>query len=275
MEDLQGFIEQLDLGGIAKTVLLVLATWIIGSWIIGRIVKIADKRMEKGDMEVSLRGFLRGFISIALKVALVISIAGIVGIETTSFMAILASAGLAVGLALQGGLSNFAGGVLILIFKPFRIGDYIQAQGQDGTVKDISIFTTTLHTPDNKVVIIPNGPLANGNVTNFNTLGVRRVDIEIGIGYSSDIKKAQEIMMRLMQEDDRVLKDPAPSCPLMTLADSSVNFAVRPWAKSSDYWALRADLMYAIKSEFDKNNIEIPFPQQVVHHINEAQAQLN
>ena len=191
------------------------------------------------------------------------------GIETTSFVAILGAAGLAVGLALQGGLANFAGGVLILIFKPFKVGDFIDAQGHAGVVSEITVFTTVLKTPDNKTIIIPNGALSNGSMVNYSTEEKRRVDMVFGIGYGDDIAKAKQVLKRIVDEDERVLKDPAPQIVVAELADSSVNFNFRVWCTGSDYWSIYFDMNEKVKLEFDKEGVSIPFPQRDVHLYNQ------
>lgn len=238
---------------------------IIGLWIIGRIVRMSDRLMNKRGMDASLIPFLRSMISILLKAVLVISVAGMVGIETTSFVAILGAAGLAVGLALQGTLQNFAGGVLILIFKPYKVGDLIETQGHLGAVKEIQIFVTVMLTPENKTVIIPNGAISNGDITNYTLEGKIRVDLVMGISYESDIKKARNVLMEVMESHPKVLKDPAPFVGVVELADSSVNLAVRPYAKPEDYWDVYFDVYEAGKEALDKAEITIPFPQVDVH----------
>ena len=200
-----------------------------------------------------------------LKGLLLISVASMVGIATTSFVAVLGAAGLAIGLALQGSLSNFAGGVLILIFKPFKVGDLIEGGGHLGVVKEIQIFNTILTTADNRRVIIPNGVLSNNSLININVEPTRRVDFVFGIGYGDDIKKTKEILQRLADADSRVLKDPAPTIVLSELADSSVNFTVRLWVNTADYWGVYFDTHEAVKVAFDAEGISIPFPQQDVH----------
>lgn len=237
--------------------------WIIGSWLIKKIIKAAKKIMTKGNYEQSLQKFLSNLLNWILKIVLFIVILSTVGIETTSFAAIIAAAGLAIGLALQGSLGNFAGGVLIMIFKPFKIGDFIQAQGESGTVKEIEIFTTKLNTPDNKEVIIPNGTLSNGNIINFSTEPTRRVDITFGVGYDSDIKKTKEIIFSVINTHPSILKEPAAAVSLSELADSSINFFTRVWVNKEDYWAVKFDLIEQTKEAFDAAGIEIPYPHRV------------
>ena len=237
--------------------------WIVGSWLIKMILKGIKKAMKKRDYDESLQKFLADLIGWGLKILLIVIVLSTVGIETTSFAAILAAAGLAVGLALQGSLSNFAGGVLIMIFKPFKIGDLIEAQGEIGAVAEISIFTTKLTGLSNKEIIIPNGTLSNGNIVNYTSLGTRRVDLVIGVSYDSDIKQTKTVLMDILQKHDLILKDPEPSVTVLELADSSVNFAVRPWCKSEDYWTVYFDVMEETKEQLDAAGIEIPYPHQV------------
>jgi len=245
--------------------IVALVTLIAGLWVIKLIMSGIKKGMEKQNVEVTLSKFLLSILSIVLKIMLLISVVQMVGIEMTSFVAILAAAGLAVGMALSGTLQNFAGGVMILLFKPFKVGDYISAQGFAGSVNEIQIFNTILKTPDNKTIIIPNGGLATGAMTNFSTEAQRRVDFTFGIGYSDDIDKARNVIKKVISEDTRILKDPEPFVAISELADSSVNFAVRVWANASDYWDIFFDMNEKIKKAFDKEGISIPFPQTDVH----------
>ena len=237
--------------------------WIFGSWAVRIMLKGLTKTMEKRDYDLSLKKFLTNLIRWGLKIVLIIVVLGTVGIETTSFAALLASVGLAIGLALQGSLGNFAGGVLIMIFKPFKIGDLIEAQGQMGVVKEIEIFTTKLTGLSNKEIIIPNGSLSNGNIVNYTTEGTRRVDLIFGVSYDSDIKKTKEVLMTILTSHPKVLKEPAPSVNLLELADSSINFAVRPWCASADYWTVYFELTEQTKEALDTAGIEIPYP----HHV--------
>lgn len=237
--------------------------WIIGSWVIKLLVKGIKKALEKGDYDISLKKFLVNLVSWALKIVLIIVVLGTVGVETTSFAAILAAAGLAIGLALQGSLGNFAGGVLIMLFKPFKVGDLIEAQGETGVVKQIEIFTTKLTGLSNREIIIPNGALSNGNIINFTTEGTRRVDLTFGVGYDADIKQTKEVLMSVLTSHPKVLKEPAPTVNVSELADSSVNFAVRPWSKAEDYWAVYFDVTENTKIALDAAGIEIPYPHNV------------
>ena len=219
--------------------------------------------MNTGDYDESLQTFLTQLIKWVLKIVLIIVVLGTMGIETTSLAAVIAAAGLAIGLALQGSLGNFAGGVLIMIFKPFKIGDLIEAQGEMGVVKQIEIFTTKVTGLSNKEIIIPNGALSNGNIINFTTEGTRRVDLVIGVGYDSDIKKTKEVLMNVLTSHPKVLKEPAPSVNVIELADSSINFAVRPWCNAEDYWAVYFGITENVKEALDTAGIEIPYPHQV------------
>lgn len=248
-------------------VLLALVTLIVGLWIIRLIGKGLKKGFKKSKMDETLRPFILNLIGWTLKALLFISVASMLGIATTSFVALLGAAGLAIGLALQGTLGNFAGGVLILIFKPYKIGDFIEAQGEIGIVKEIQIFVSTILTPDNKLVIIPNGAISNGNITNYTAAGKRRVDVVIGISYDSDIKQAKKVIQNALLSDSRILKDPEPSVTVLELADSSVNLAIRPWSTPDDYWGVFFDTTENCKLALDEAGITIPFPQRDVHLI--------
>lgn len=240
--------------------------WIIGSWLIKRVVRGIKKVMSTRNYDESLQKFLLNLINWLLKILLVITLLGTLGVPTTSFAAIIAAAGLAIGLALQGSLGNFAGGVLIMIFKPMKIGDLIEAQGEIGVVKEIEIFTTKLTGLSNREIIIPNGALSNGNIINYTTEGTRRVDLIFGVGYDSDIKKTKDVLMNVLTSHPLVLKDPQPTVNVSALADSSVNFAVRPWCKAEDYWTVYFDVTEQTKEALDAAGIEIPYPHQVEIH---------
>lgn len=239
--------------------------WIIGSWIVKLFNKGLKAMFNRTAIDVSLRPFLLSLTSIGLKLLLAITVLGMLGIEMTSFIAILGAAGLAVGMALSGTLQNFAGGVMILLFKPFGVGDLIESQGYLGVVKEIQIFVTILLTPENKTVILPNGAVANGEITNYATEGTMRVDLSFGIGYGDNIAQAKKILYDLMEQHEKVLDYPAPFVGVVELGDSSVNLAVRPYAKPQDYWLVYFDLYEQGKNAFDQAGIEIPFPQRVVH----------
>lgn len=239
--------------------------WIIGSWVIKAITRSFAKLLDKRNTDASLRPFLKGMVNILLKVMLVISVLGMLGIEMTSFIAILGAAGLAVGMALSGTLQNFAGGVMILIFKPFKVGDVINAQGYTGAVSEIQIFNTILKTPDNKTIIIPNGGLSNSSMVNYSTEALRRVDWTVGIGYGDDADKARAVIKKMCDDDARILKDPAVFIGVSELADSSVNFAVRAWVNAADYWDVFFALNENVYKTFDKEGLNIPYPQMDVH----------
>ncbi len=244
-------------------IITAIVIWIIGSWIIKKLMKGTDKIMSKRDYDPSLKKFLLNLIGWVLKILLILTILAQLGIETTSFAAILAAGGLAVGMALQGSLANFAGGVLIMIFKPIKIGDLIEAQGELGVVKEIEIFTTKLLSPTNKEIIIPNGTLSNGNITNYSTEGILRVDLTIGVSYDADIKETKNVLMNVLTNNPQVLKDPAPTVNVSELADSSVNFAVRPYASVADYWDVYFNTLEQCKEALDAAGIEIPYPHAV------------
>lgn len=247
----------------APKVVLAIITLIVGLWLINRFVKVLDNKLGKKDP--TLNSFLCGLIGAILKILLLISVASMVGIATTSFVAIIGAAGLAVGLALQGSLGNFAGGVLILIFKPFKVGDTIEAQGFLGAVREISILYTIVDTFDNRRVVIPNGSLSNASLTNVSYYDTRRCDMTFGISYNDDIDKARAIIKRCLSEDERVLPEPEPRISIGSLGDNSVNFIVRPWTKTDDLWPVYWDMHEKIKKAFDAEDVTIPFPQRDVH----------
>ena len=239
-------------------------TWIVGSWIIKKLVSVLRKTLHKNErIDDTMTGFLVNLLTSLLKIILVIALLGNLGVDTTQFAAIIAAAGLAIGLALQGSLGNFAGGVLILFFRPFKLGDLLEAQGEVGTVTQIEIFTTKLKTPDGKQVIIPNGALSNGNITNYTQLGTLRIELTIGVSYDADIKETKEALFRAIDSQEKVLKDPAPAITVGELADSSVNYEVRPWATTANYWDVYFQTIENCKVELDKAGIEIPYPVQI------------
>jgi small conductance mechanosensitive channel len=244
---------------------LAIVVLLVGLWIIRVTVRVLQRGMAAKEMDATLQRFLGSLVGISLKVMLLISIASMVGIATTSFIAVLGAAGLAVGLALQGSLANFAGGVLIMIFRPYKVGDFIDAQGHAGTVREIQIFNTILKTPDNKTIIIPNGAISNGSVVNISTEPTRRVDMVFGISYDDDIKKVKNILQKIIDRDSRILKEPAPAILVSELADSSVNFTLRVWCNAGDYWGIYFDMHEIVKLEFDKEGVSIPYPQQDIH----------
>lgn len=261
--DWNGIMDSVMFYGIQIAIALVIL--VIGLWAIKILQGLIRKAMIRSKVDDSLQGFLLSLSGIALKIVLVIAVINQLGVQTTSFIAILGAAGLAVGMALSGTLQNFAGGAMILIFKPFKLGDFIEAQGYTGTVSEIQIFNTILKTPDNKTIIIPNGGLSTGSMINYSTEATRRVDWTFGIGYGDDADKAQGLMKDMLNEDARVLKDPEVFVEVSALADSSVNFAVRAWVKAEDYWGVYFDMNKRIYQEFDKAGLNIPFPQMDVH----------
>jgi small conductance mechanosensitive channel len=272
MENVES-LQNIDIMGIVMTygpnLLWAILTLIVGLWIVKMISKGVGKALEKSDTDPTLRGFIKSLITILLKVMVYITALGMLGVEMTSFIAILGAAGLAVGLALSGTLQNFAGGVMILFFKPFKVGHFIEAQGHSGTVKEIQIFVTILTTPDNKTIIIPNGPLATGSLVNYSREEKRRVDWSFGIGYGDDLDKAYAVIKRLLSEDDRVLNDPEPFMALGALADSSVNITVRAWVNAADYWAVFFRMNEEVYKTFEDEGLSIPFPQRDIHVYNE------
>ena len=246
--------------------LLAILTLVAGLWLVNRFVNLLDHRLGKKDP--TLNKFLCGLISAVLKVMLLISVASMIGIETTSFIAVVGAAGLAIGLALQGSLANFAGGVLILIFKPFRVGDTIEAEGYLGSVAEIQILYTVLNTFDNRRVVIPNGNLSNATLTNVSVYDKRRCDMTFGIGYDDDIDKAKKILQRLFEEDERSLTEPAPRICVGGLGDNSVDLMFRPWVGTDDLWPYYWDMQEKVKKAFDEEGISIPYPQRDVHLYN-------
>jgi len=265
--DTQEILDQVTQLGLnyGPKILGAIVVWIIGSWIVKAIVSVLGKTMTKTKTDPSLKPFLQGLAGGLLKVMLVITVLGMLGIEMTSFIAILGAAGLAVGMALSGTLQNFAGGVMILIFKPFKIGDVIDAQGFVGSVKEIQIFNTIMKTPDNKTIIIPNGGLSSGSMTNFSTEATRRVDWTISVGYGDDLDKAKAVIKQLCDEDSRILKDPKVFIAVAELADSSVNFTVRAWVNAADFWGVYFAMNENVYKTFAKEGLNIPYPQMDIH----------
>jgi small conductance mechanosensitive channel len=238
---------------------------IIGRWVAKAVEKLVQRVMTSRRVDPTISTFTGNLTYFALLAFVVLAALGQLGIQTTSFIAVLGAAGLAIGLALQGALANFAAGFLLIIFSPFKVGDLIEGAGVVGVVEKIQIFTTQLLTADNKTIIVPNAKLTDGNIVNWSAKGTRRVDLEVGIGYGDDIDKARGIMTAVLAEDSRILEDPAPTIAVSALADSSVNFAVRPWVRVADYWGVYFDLTEKIKKRFDAEGISIPYPQRDVH----------
>ena len=238
---------------------------IVGFYLANTIAGLLGRTLDKREIDPSLKPFLVGLVSVLLKVLVGISVLGMVGIQMTSFIAIIGAAGLAVGMALSGTLQNFAGGVMLLIFKPFKVGDYIEAQGYAGTVHEIQIFNTILKSPDNKRIIIPNGGLATSSMVNYSTEATRRVEWTFGIAYGDDIDQARSVLMDLLTANDKVLKDPEPFVELAELADSSLNFKVRAWVNAGDYWSVFFYMPHNVYRRFGEAGLNIPFPQMDVH----------
>ncbi|MDH1213017.1 mechanosensitive ion channel [Pseudomonas chengduensis] len=243
---------------------LALITLLIGWWLISRLTSSVGRMLEARKVDRALSSFISSLVSIVLRILLLISVASMIGVETTSFIAMIGAAGLAIGLALQGSLANFAGGVLIMLFRPFRAGDWIEGQGVSGSVDSIQIFHTTLKTADNKVVIVPNGALSNGHITNYSREPRRRADINIGIDYSSDIKRAREVLLDIAK-DPRVQLDPAPVVFVTGLGESAVNISLRVWVATGDFWPVTFEFTELAKERLTEAGIGIPFPQRVVH----------
>jgi small conductance mechanosensitive channel len=246
-------------------VLAAVAILIIGRIVAKVIKKVIASLMEKSKQDPTLVSFVSNLSYAAMIAFVIIAALGQLGIQTASFVAILGAAGLAIGLALQGSLANFASGVLMIIFKPFKVGDYVEGNGIAGTVSEVDIFTTHLTTPDNKIIIVPNAQITSSNIINYSALGTRRIDLTAGIGYGDDIDKAKAVLKKIVDSDSRILKDPECTIAVAELADSSVNFVVRPWVKVADYWDVKFAVTEAIKKQFDAEGISIPFPQSDVH----------
>lgn len=253
-------------------VLLALLTLAVGWWIINKVSARLSKLVGLRNADLALQGFISSLANIVLKVLLLVSVASMIGIETTSFVAAIGAAGLAIGLALQGSLANFAGGVLILMFRPFRIGDWIEAQGVAGTVDSIQIFHTVLRTADNKTVIMPNGSLSNGIITNTNRQPTRKVVFDVGVDYEADLQTARNVLLELAK-DPRVLQDPAPQAVVSTLGDSSITVSLRLWTKTSDYWDVMFMLNEYARDRLKAEGIDIPFPQRVIRVVQETATQ--
>ena len=267
IDRMQGYVDQAVIMAMqwGPKLILAIVVLIVGLWVIKRVVGAINKGLEAGSTDATLAKFLGNLASMVLKALLFISVAQMVGIETTSFIAILGAAGLAIGLALQGSLSNFAGGVLVLMFRPYKVGDFIDAQGITGTVAEIQIFNTVIKTGDNKRIIVPNGAISNGIITNYSAEDTRRVDFVFGIGYDDDIAKAKATLRRIFAEDDRVFTEPEPFVVVSELADSSVNFTCRVWVNAADYSSVLFGTTEKVKLVFDQENISIPYPQSDVH----------
>jgi small conductance mechanosensitive channel len=267
-EWVEGLIPMLADFGIDLVVAILI--FVLGRIAVGLIAGAVRKAMTRGKADPTLVGFVGNIVTGVGMAFVVIATISELGVQTAGLVAVLGAAGLAIGFALQGSLSNFASGVMLLIFRPINVGDYVEAGGTSGSVKDIGIFTTTLHTPDNKKVIVPNAQITSDTITNYSANDTRRVDLVAGIGYGDDIPKAKAVLERIVTEHELTLDDPAPMIELSNLGDSSVDFVVRPWVKTADYWRVYFDLTERIKTEFDKEGISIPFPQRDVHLFQET-----
>ncbi len=247
------------------SLVLAIAIFVIGRWIANMLAKLINKILIRSKVDDILANFLTGIARSMLILFVIIAALGQLGIDTTSLIALLGAAGIAVGLALKDSLQNFASGVMLILFRPFKAGDFIDAGGVTGIVEGITVFSTTMRTGDNKEVIVPNGGIYGGTITNFSARSTRRVDMVFGIGYDSDLLKAKAILLEMVKADDRVLEEPAPVVAVSELADSSVNFVVRPWVNSGDYWPFYWDMQERVKLRFDEEGISIPFPQMDIH----------
>ena len=249
-------------GPSAVAALLVL---LIGWWVAKLLTGLLRRGMSRSNVDETLISFVSNLAYMGLMALVVISALGQVGVNTTSFAAVIAAAGLAIGFALQGSLGNFAAGVMLILFRPFQVGDFVEAGGVSGVVEEVQVFATCLRTGDNRTIIVPNGQITGGSIVNYSAKDTRRVDLMFGIGYGDDLQKAKAILTEIVTADERVLADPVPMVAVVELADSSVNFAVRPWVKAGDYWAVFCDLQEKVKLEFDRQGVSIPFPQADVH----------
>lgn len=246
------------------------AIFIIGRWLAKVISMLVKKGLIKAKVDETLARFVSNLCNIGLLVFVVIATLDKLGVKTTSLAIVVGAAGLAIGFALQGSLSNFAAGVMLIIFKPFKVGDFVEVAGKRGTVKEIQIFNTIINSPDNIRVIIPNGQVTGGNIMNYTVNGTRRVDLVVGVSYEDDLKKARQVIEKVIESDERILKDPTPTVAVSELGDSSVNFVVRPWVNAGDYWNVYFDVTEKVKLALDKNGISIPYPQRDVHMISGA-----
>lgn len=265
--DLQGIIDFVQFQGTSLAVNLVaaLAIFVVGRWVVKLLHSLSIKAMQRGKLDPLLVKFLGNILYALLMVFVVLAAISQVGIQTTSLIAVIGAAGLAVGLALQGSLANFAAGVLVIIFRPYKIGDYVEAGGVAGTIDDVQIFTTELKTADNRKIIVPNGQMMNGAITNYSSHDTRRVDLVVGVGYDDDIDVVRRVLEGVVADDPRVLADPAPNIRMSAMGDSSVSWIVRPWVEAADYWSVYWEMTEEIKRRFDAEGISIPFPQRDVH----------
>lgn len=267
MDKMNALLQQLMTSGVdlGKKVLAAIVIYLVGRWIIKLVTNLLKKVLDKKNLDPAVKSFVSSLVNVSLIILLLIAVISALGINTTSFAALLASAGLAVGMALSGSLQNFAGGVMILLFKPYKIGEYIESQGVQGTVKEIQIFNTTLNTVDNKLIILPNSTMLSNILTNYSREDIRRVDYSFGVEYGTDYEKVKKTLENIIQNDSRILKEPSYFIGLGALADSSVNITVRLWVKSVDYWNVFFDIQKTVYEIFNKEGIGFPFPQLTIH----------
>jgi small conductance mechanosensitive channel len=277
MEELGALIGQEQLEALVDAVsrfglqiIAAIVVFIVGRWLARRLTNLLERGLTRAGTDPTLVGFFRNITYFGLLIMVVIAAVGQLGVQTTSFIAVLGAAGLAIGLALQGSLANFAAGVLMIIFRPFKAGDFIEAAGTAGVVEEVQLFTTKMRTPDNKTIIIPNAQVTSGTITNYSARDTRRLDLVFGVSYADDLDKVKRVINEVLAEESRLLEEPGPTIGLLSLGDSSVDFAVRPWVRSSDYWAVFFDLQEAMKKRFDREGISIPFPQRDVHLFQQA-----
>lgn len=269
---LEKYIENIITWASTKGIKLIIGILMlyIGWKIVNKLVKIMNRTLQRRNVDATLSSFLDTFVEIALKIIVVVIFMGYVGIDTAGIAALVASAGVAIGLALQGSLSNFAGGVIILLIRPFNVGDYVEGSGHSGTIEKIGIFYTHMTTVDNKLILIPNGSLANGSIVNYSAKELRRVDLTFGVGYEQDILKVKRVLSNIVEAHDLILKTPEPFIALSNHGDSAINFVVRVWVNNSDYWKVHFDLLESVKVAFDNEDISIPYPQMDLHIKNEG-----
>lgn len=250
---------------LGKNILAALLVYIVGRLLVRLVIKLLMKMLDRRNVEVTIRSFLMSIVKVSLNILLLISVIGTLGVNTTSFAALIASAGVAIGMALSGNLQNFSGGLIILLFKPYKVGDWIEAQGVQGSVKEIQLFHTVLTTGDNKVIFLPNGSMSSAVVINYNREATRRVEWTFGVDYGQDIDQARQVIETVIQADKRILETPAPYIAVSALADSSVNILVRVWVNTEDYWNVCHEMNRVVYDSFMKNGIDFPYPQQTIH----------
>ncbi|MDA1052993.1 MAG: mechanosensitive ion channel [Planctomycetota bacterium] len=270
LPDLLKFVAVECLGPILINLLIAGVIFLIGRWVARAVTRIVAGIARQAKLDETLVKFLENIVYVVLMIVVITAALDRVGVPTTSFAAILAAAGFAIGFALQGSLGNFAAGVMLIVFKPFKVGDFVEAGGSSGVVEEVHIFNTLMRTGDNIQIIVPNGSITSGTITNFSAKATRRIDLVIGCGYDDDLKAVKQFLQAVLEADERVLQDPEPVVAVSELGDSSINFVVRPWVNSADYWATRCDLLETIKLGFDERGFSIPYPQRDVHVLNDA-----